>query len=79
MYRRARLGIWISPTGGFYFRGLSVENNIRAVLETVENQKKKREAMLENLLAEFSITHLRRAPALALSGGERRRIELARH
>ena len=78
MYRRARLGIGYLPQEASIFRGLSVENNIRAVLETVENQKEKREAMLENLLAEFSITHLRRAPALALSGGERRRIELAR-
>ena len=78
MYRRARLGIGYLPQEASIFRGLSVENNIRAVLETVENQKEKREAMLDNLLAEFSITHLRRAPALALSGGERRRIELAR-
>ena len=78
MYRRARLGIGYLPQEASIFRGLSVENNIRAVLETVENQKEKREAMLDSLLAEFSITHLRRAPALALSGGERRRIELAR-
>ena len=78
MYRRARLGIGYLPQEASIFRGLSVENNIRAVLETVENQKEKREVMLDNLLAEFSITHLRRAPALALSGGERRRIELAR-
>ena len=55
-----------------------MENNIRAILETVEPVREKREAMLDDLLAEFSITHLRRAPAMALSGGERRRVEIAR-
>ncbi|MFP6729650.1 MAG: LPS export ABC transporter ATP-binding protein [Alphaproteobacteria bacterium] len=78
MYRRARLGIGYLPQEASIFRGLSVENNIRAVLEVVEPTREKREIMLEDLLAEFSITHLRRTPAPALSGGERRRVEIAR-
>ena len=78
MYRRARLGVGYLPQEASIFRGLSVENNIRAVLEVVEPIRAKREAMLDDLLAEFSITHLRRTPALALSGGERRRTEIAR-
>ncbi len=78
MYRRARLGIGFLPQEASIFRGLSVENNIRAALEVVEPIRDRREAMLDSLLAEFSITHLRRAPALALSGGERRRVEIAR-
>ena len=78
MYRRSRMGIGYLPQEASIFRGLSVENNIRAVLEAVEPSRDRREAMLEALLAEFSITHLRRAPALALSGGERRRVEIAR-
>jgi lipopolysaccharide export system ATP-binding protein len=78
MYRRARLGIGYLPQEPSIFRGLSVEQNIRAVLEIVESEPDKREAMLDELLAEFSITHLRRAPAMALSGGERRRVEIAR-
>jgi lipopolysaccharide export system ATP-binding protein len=78
MYRRARLGIGYLPQEASIFRGLSVENNIRAVLEVVEKSHEKREIVLDALLAEFSITHLRRAPALALSGGERRRVEIAR-
>ncbi|MEI8393264.1 MAG: LPS export ABC transporter ATP-binding protein [Rhodospirillaceae bacterium] len=78
MYRRARLGIGYLPQEASIFRGLSVENNIRAVLEVVESDHDVREAMLDELLAEFSITHIRRAPALALSGGERRRVEIAR-
>ena len=78
MYRRARLGIGYLPLEASIFRGLSVENNIRAVLEVVEKNRDRREAILEALLAEFSITHLRRTPALALSGGERRRVEIAR-
>ena len=57
---------------------MSVENNIRAILEIIEPIHERREAMLEDLLAEFSVTHLRRTPALALSGGERRRVEIAR-
>lgn len=78
MYRRARLGIGYLPQEASIFRGLSVENNIRAVLEVVEPQRERREAILDALLAEFSITHLRRTPSLALSGGERRRVEIAR-
>ncbi len=78
MYRRARLGVGYLPQEASIFRGLSVENNIRAVLEVVEPIREKREMMLEDLLAEFSITHLRRTPAPALSGGERRRVEIAR-
>ena len=78
MYRRARLGIGYLPQEASIFRGLTVEANIRAVLEVSEGSREKREALLEALLAEFSITHLRRAPALALSGGERRRVEIAR-
>nr|WP_229743894.1 LPS export ABC transporter ATP-binding protein [Aliidongia dinghuensis] len=78
MYRRARLGIGYLPQEASIFRGLSVEQNIRAVLEVVEPVVDAREAMLDELLAEFSISHLRRTPALALSGGERRRVEIAR-
>jgi lipopolysaccharide export system ATP-binding protein len=78
MYRRARLGIGYLPQEASIFRGLTVEDNIRAVLEVVEKSRERREAVLEALLAEFSITHLRRTPALALSGGERRRVEIAR-
>ena len=78
MYRRARLGIGYLPQEASIFRGLSVENNIRAVLEVVEPIREKREIMLDDLLAEFSNTHLRRTPAPALSGGERRRVEIAR-
>ncbi|MBM3732828.1 MAG: LPS export ABC transporter ATP-binding protein [Acidimicrobiia bacterium] len=78
MYRRARLGIGYLPQEASIFRGLNVEENIRAVLETIEPIRDRREAILDALLAEFSITHLSRAPALALSGGERRRVEIAR-
>lgn len=78
MYRRARLGIGYLPQEVSIFRGLSVEDNILAVLEIREPDRHKRRERLEELLGEFSITHLRRAPALALSGGERRRVEIAR-
>jgi lipopolysaccharide export system ATP-binding protein len=78
MYRRARLGIGYLPQEASIFRGLTVEDNIRAVLEVVEPDSHRREQMLDDLLAEFSVTHLRRAPAIALSGGERRRVEIAR-
>ncbi|MGE4529007.1 MAG: LPS export ABC transporter ATP-binding protein [Rhodospirillaceae bacterium] len=78
MYRRARLGIGYLPQEASIFRGLSVEDNIKAVLEVVEPDADVREAQLEALLAEFSVTHLRRASALSLSGGERRRVEIAR-
>jgi lipopolysaccharide export system ATP-binding protein len=78
MYRRARLGIGYLPQEASIFRGLSVEQNIRAVLEVVEPDRDRRESRLDELLGEFSIAHLRRAPAIALSGGERRRVEIAR-
>jgi len=78
MYRRARLGIGYLPQEVSIFRGLSVEDNILAVLEITLDDRHKRRERLEELLSEFSITHLRRAPALALSGGERRRVEIAR-
>ncbi|PTX50525.1 lipopolysaccharide export system ATP-binding protein [Gemmobacter caeni] len=78
MYRRARLGVGYLPQEMSIFRGLSVEDNILAVLEIREPDGHKRRERLEELLSEFSITHLRRAPALALSGGERRRVEIAR-
>ena len=78
MYRRARLGIGYLPQEASIFRGLTVEQNIRSVIEVVEKDRVRGEAMLEDLLAEFSISHLRRTPALALSGGERRRTEIAR-
>ena len=78
MYRRARLGLGYLPQEASIFRGLSVEDNIRAVLEVIEPDRDTREMMLNELLAEFGITHLRRAPSLALSGGERRRLEIAR-
>lgn len=78
MYRRARLGIGYLPQESSIFRGLSVEDNIRAVLQAQELNREDQEALLEDLLAEFSVGHLRRTPALALSGGERRRVEIAR-
>lgn len=78
MYRRARLGIGYLPQEASIFRGMTVEENIRAVLEVVEKNRDRREALLDALLAEFSIDHLRRTPAVALSGGERRRTEIAR-
>ncbi len=78
MYRRARLGIGYLPQEASIFRGLSVEENIRAVLEVVEPDKKERERQLDNLLEEFNIERLRKSPSIALSGGERRRVEIAR-
>jgi lipopolysaccharide export system ATP-binding protein len=78
MYRRARLGIGYLPQEASIFRGLTVENNIRAMLEVSEPLSDQREARLDDLLAEFSLAHLRRTRALALSGGERRRVEIAR-
>ena len=78
MYRRARMGIGYLPQEASIFRGLTVEQNIRAVLEVSEREPEARQAMIDSLLAEFSISHLRRVPALALSGGERRRVEIAR-
>jgi lipopolysaccharide export system ATP-binding protein len=78
MYRRARLGIGYLPQEASVFRGLNVEQNIMAALEVVEPDAATRRMMLDELLAEFGISHLRRTPALALSGGERRRVEIAR-
>lgn len=78
MYRRARMGVGYLPQEASIFRGLSVENNIRAMVEVAEPLAERREARIEDLMAEFSITHLRRTPAIALSGGERRRVEIAR-
>lgn len=78
MYRRAKMGIGYLPQEMSIFRGLSVEDNILAVLEISERDPHSRRERLEELLSDFSIEHLRRAPALALSGGERRRVEIAR-
>ena len=78
MYQRARLGIGYLPQEASIFRGLNVEDNIRAVLEQVEPDKRRREADLDALLDEFGITRLRKTPSIALSGGERRRVEIAR-
>jgi len=78
MYRRAKLGIGYLPQEMSIFRGLSVEDNISAVLDIHIRSRQKRSTRLEELLSDFSIEHLRRVPALALSGGERRRVEIAR-
>jgi lipopolysaccharide export system ATP-binding protein len=78
MYQRARLGIGYLPQEASIFRGLNVEDNIRSVLEVVEPSRARREAELEALLAEFDIARLRKSPSIALSGGERRRVEIAR-
>jgi lipopolysaccharide export system ATP-binding protein len=78
MYQRARLGIGYLPQEASIFRGLNVEENIRSVLEVVEPDKKRRERDLDGLLDEFGITRLRKTPTIALSGGERRRVEIAR-
>ncbi len=78
MYRRARLGVGYLPQEMSVFRGLTVEENILAVLEIVEPDKKKRSEQLDGLLEEFRLAHLRKTPAIALSGGERRRCEIAR-
>lgn len=78
MYRRAQLGIGYLPQEMSIFRGLNVEDNILAILDISTPDRHKKRERLEELLSEFSIEHLRRAPALALSGGERRRVEIAR-
>lgn len=78
MYKRARLGIGYLPQEASIFRNLSVEDNIMAVLEIVVKHEDRRKQMLEDLLNEFSIAHLRKSPSIALSGGERRRLEIAR-
>jgi lipopolysaccharide export system ATP-binding protein len=78
MYQRARLGVGYLPQEASIFRGLNVEENIRAVLEVVEPDRRRRDADLKALLEEFNITRLRKTPTIALSGGERRRVEIAR-
>jgi len=78
MYQRACLGIGYLPQEASIFRGMNVEDNIMAILEISEKDKKKRDEKLEDLLEEFSITHIRKSHALSLSGGERRRVEIAR-
>jgi lipopolysaccharide export system ATP-binding protein len=78
VYRRARLGVGYLPQEASIFRGLSVEDNLRAVIEAQDLNYEEQESLLEGLMAEFGIDHLRRTPALALSGGERRRVEIAR-
>ncbi|PVA10217.1 LPS export ABC transporter ATP-binding protein [Pelagivirga sediminicola] len=78
MYRRAKLGVGYLPQEMSIFRGLSVEDNIMAILDISTPDAHKRRERLEELLSEFSVEHLRRAPAMALSGGERRRVEIAR-
>ena len=78
IYRRARLGVGYLPQESSIFRGLNVEQNILAILEIVEKNPEQRQIMLESLLNEFGISHLRRSPSIALSGGERRRLEIAR-
>ncbi len=78
MYKRAKMGIGYLPQESSIFRSLSVEDNIKGILQIVVEDESQRENMLEELLNEFSIAHLRKSPALALSGGERRRLEIAR-
>lgn len=78
MYRRARMGIGYLPQEASIFRSLSVEDNIKAILELVVDDEAQQENMLEELLSEFSIAHIRKSPAVALSGGERRRLEIAK-
>jgi len=78
MYRRARLGIGYLPQEASIFRGMTAEQNIRAAAELIEPDANRLNAMVEELLAEFGVTHVRNTPAIALSGGERRRVEIAR-
>jgi lipopolysaccharide export system ATP-binding protein len=78
VYRRARLGLGYLPQESSIFRGLSVEENIRAVLEVTEKSAAVIQERLQRLLDEFGLTRLRGSPAMALSGGERRRVEIAR-
>lgn len=78
MYRRAKLGIGYLPQEASIFRGMTVADNIRAILEVAVDDREKRRELLDSLMGEFSITHLRRTPAITLSGGERRRVEIAR-
>jgi lipopolysaccharide export system ATP-binding protein len=78
MYQRARLGVGYLPQEASIFRGLNVEDNIRSVLETIEPNRRRREAALNALLEEFGLARHRKTPSIALSGGERRRVEIAR-
>jgi len=78
MYRRARMGIGYLPQESSIFRGLNVEDNLKAVIESQDLETNDQHVLLEELLREFSITHLRHTPSVALSGGERRRVEIAR-
>mgnify|MGYP000170930243 CR=1 FL=1 len=78
VYKRARLGIGYLPQEVSIFRGMSVEQNIRAILSLTISNKREREIILDELLAEFSLSHLRRIPSITLSGGERRKVEIAR-
>ena len=78
MYRRARLGLGYLPQEASIFRGLSVEDNVMAVAELTEKNAARARALTQELLAEFGVEHLARTPAIALSGGERRRVEIAR-
>ncbi len=78
MYRRARLGVGYLPQEASIFRGMTVEQNLRAVLELVDPSQDHREQVIDALLDEFAISHLRQSPAVSLSGGERRRVEIAR-
>lgn len=78
MYRRAKLGIGYLPQENSIFRGMNVEDNILSILEISEPSLQARRTKLESLLTEFSIAHLREARAISLSGGERRRVEIAR-
>jgi lipopolysaccharide export system ATP-binding protein len=78
MYRRARLGIGYLPQEASIFRGLTAEENIRATAELIEQDPGRLEAMVEDLLVEFGLMHVRHTPSIALSGGERRRVEIAR-
>jgi lipopolysaccharide export system ATP-binding protein len=78
MYQRARLGIGYLPQEPSIFRGMSVEQNVMCVAELVEKKKSRQAEIVDQLLTELRVDHLRKAPALALSGGERRRVEIAR-
>jgi lipopolysaccharide export system ATP-binding protein len=78
MYQRARLGVGYLPQEASIFRGLTVEQNLRAVVELVERNRDRQQKLIDELLGEFNINHIRSAPALSLSGGERRRVEIAR-
>ncbi len=78
VYLRAKSGLGYLPQESSIFRGMTVEQNIRSVLQIIEDETEKVELMLDDLLAEFSISHLRRAESITLSGGERRRVEIAR-